>query len=88
MKEEPMTIEFKTKMLPETKMTVLNFLKLLIGPEFTYCHVLDPRTREELAQGFADDMKGNPIFSQALEVLSFYFSHSSLVINVRRITNE
>lgn len=69
-------------------MTLLAFLKLLIGPEFTYCHVLDPRTREELAQGFADDMIDNPIFSQALEVLSFYFSHSSLVINVRRISNE
>ena len=69
-------------------MTVLEFLKLLIGPEFIYCHVLDPRAREELAQGFADDMIVNPIFSQALEVLSFYFSHTSLVINVRRITNE
>lgn len=67
-------------------MTVLEFLKLLTGPEFIYCHVMDPRAREELAQGFADDMIDNPIFSQALEVLSFYFNHSSLVINVRRIT--
>lgn len=69
-------------------MTLLDFLKMVIGPEFTYCHVLDPRTYDELAQGFADDMIDNPLFSQALEVLSFYFSHSSLVINVRRITNE
>lgn len=69
-------------------MTLLDFLKMVIGPEFTYCHVLDPRTRDELAQGFADDMIDNPIFSQALDVLSFYFSHSSLVINVRRTSNE
>lgn len=65
-------------------MTVLDFLKLLIDPEFTYCHVLDPKAREELAQGFADDMIDNSMFSGSLEVLSFYFQHSSLVINARR----
>lgn len=69
-------------------MTVLEFLKLLIGPEFIYCHILDPRAREELAQGFADDMIDNSMFSGSLEVLSFYFQHSALVINARRQTNE
>lgn len=69
-------------------MNLLEFLKMIIGPEFTYCHVIDPRTRDELAQGFADDMIDNPIFSQALEVLSFYFIHSSMVINIRRIKDE
>lgn len=69
-------------------MTVLEFLKLLIGPEFTYCHVLDPRARKELAQGFADDMIDNSMFSGSLEVLSFYFQHSTLIINARRTNNE
>lgn len=67
-------------------MNLLEFLKLLIGPEFVYCHVLDPRAREELAQGFADDMIDNSMFSGSLEVISFYFQHSALVINARRIT--
>lgn len=66
-------------------MTVLDFLKLLTGPEFVYCHVLDPKAREELSQGFADDMIDNNMFSESLEVLSFYFQHSALVINARRI---
>ena len=69
-------------------MTVLEFLKLLIGPEFTYCHVLDPKARKELAQGFADDMIDNSMFSESLEVLSFYFQHSALIINARRKNNE
>lgn len=69
-------------------MNLLEFLKLLIGPEFVYCHILDPRAREELAQGFADDMIDNSMFSGSLEVLSFYFQHSTLVINARRQTNE
>ena len=69
-------------------MVVRDFLKLLIGPEFIYCHVLDPQAREELAQGFADDMIDNSMFSGSLEVLSFYFQHSALVINARRQTNE
>lgn len=69
-------------------MTVLEFLKLLIGPEFTYCHVLDPKARKELAQGFADDMIDNSMFSESLEVLSFYFQHSALIINARRNNNE
>ena len=69
-------------------MTVLEFLKLLIGPEFTYCHVLDPKARKELAQGFADDMIDNSMFSESLEVLSFYFQHSALIINERRNNNE
>lgn len=69
-------------------MTVLDFLKLVIGPEFTYCHILDPKTREELAQGFVDDMIDNSMFSGSLEVLSFYFQHSALIINARRNNNE
>lgn len=69
-------------------MTVLEFLNLLIGPEFVYCHVLDPRAHEELAQGFADDMIDNSMFSGSLDVISFYFQHSALVINARRQTNE
>ncbi len=69
-------------------MTLLEFLKLVIGPEFTFCHVLDPRSCQEQAQGFVDDIIDNPIFSQSFEVLSFYFSHSSLIINVRRIKDE
>ena len=69
-------------------MTVQDFLKLLIGPEFTYVHVLDPARRDEFAEGFADDMIDNVMFSRQLEVLSFYFQHSNLIINARRITNE
>lgn len=69
-------------------MTVLDFLKLLTGPEFVYCHVLDPKARKELAQGFADDMIDNSMFSGSHEVLSFYFQHSALVINARRNNNE
>lgn len=62
-------------------MILLDFLKLVIGPEFTYVHVLDPRTRTELSQGFADDMINNPLFTQRYKVLSFYFQHGTLVIN-------
>lgn len=69
-------------------MTVQDFLKMLIGPEFTYVHVLDPVRRDEFAEGFADDMIDNVMFSRQVEVLSFYFQHSSLIINGRRITNE
>ncbi len=69
-------------------MTVLEFLKLLIGPEFTYCHILDPKARKELSQGFADDMIDNSMFSGSFEVLCFYFQHSALIINARRQTNE
>ena len=69
-------------------MTVFDFLKLLTGPEFVYCHVLDPKAREELSQGFADDMIHYYMFSESLEVLSFYFQHSALIINVRRNNNE
>lgn len=69
-------------------MILLDFLKLVIGPEFTYCHVMDPRTRDELAQGFADDMIDNVMFSGHVEVLSFYFQHSCLMINGRRIKDE
>ena len=69
-------------------MTVLDFLKLLIGPEFTYCHVQDSKARKELAQGFADDMIDNSMFFGSLEVLSFYFQHSTLIINARRTNNE
>lgn len=69
-------------------MTVLEFLKLLIGPEFVYCHVVDPKARTELAQGFADDIMDNTMFSGSHEVLSFYFQHSTLIINARRQTNE
>lgn len=66
-------------------MTLINFLKLVIEPEFVYCHVMDPKAGEELAQGFADDMIDNRMFSGSFEVLSFYLRHSVLVINVRRI---
>lgn len=69
-------------------MTVLDFLKLLIGPEFTYCHILDPKARTEFTQGFADDIIDNNMFSGSLEVLSFYFQHSALMINARRNNNE
>ena len=69
-------------------MTVLDFLKLLTGPEFVYCHVLDPKASKELAQGFADDMIDNSMFSGSHEVLSFYFLHSALVIKARRNNNE
>lgn len=66
-------------------MNLLKFLKLVIGPEFTYCHVVDPRTRQELSQGFVDDLINQPLFTSSLEVLSFYFIHSTLIINVKRI---
>lgn len=69
-------------------MTVLDFLKLLTGPEFVYCHVLDPKASKELAQGFADDMIDNSMFSGSHEVLRFYFLHSALVIIARRNNNE
>lgn len=69
-------------------MTVQDFLKMLIGPEFTYVHVLDPVRRDEFAEGFADDMIDNVMFSRQVEVLSFYFQHSCLIINGRRITKD
>lgn len=65
-------------------MNLLDFLTMVIGPEFTYCHVLDPRTNTEFTQGFVDDLIDNPLFTQKLDVLSFFFTSSTLVINARR----
>lgn len=66
-------------------MILQDFLKMVIGPEFVYCHVQDPKERGEFCQGFADDLIANPLFTRNLEVLSFYFMHSSLMVNARRI---
>ena len=62
-------------------MNLLEFLKLVIGPEFTYVHVLNPSNRLEYAQGFADDLINRSFTLHNHKVLSFYFQGGSLIIN-------
>ena len=70
-------------------MNLVEFLRMMIAPEFTWIKIRDPKTGSELACGFADDlMDGSALFLQHFEALSYHVSGHGFTINVRRITNE
>ena len=36
--------------------TLQGFLKMIIGPSFTWVHIMDPLTYKELSRGYVDDL--------------------------------
>ena len=69
--------------------TLQVFLNMIIGPTFTWVHIMDPLTYKELSRGYVDDLlKEHTQFIQKFEVVSFYTVREVLYINVRRIKNE
>ena len=62
--------------------TLQGFLNMIIGPSFTWVHVMDPLTYKELSRGYVDDLlKEHTQFIQKFEVVSFYTVREVLYIN-------
>ena len=69
--------------------TLQGFLKMIIGPSFTWVHIMDPLTYKDLSRGYADDLlEEHTQFIQKFEVVSFYTVREVLYINVRRIKEK
>lgn len=65
-------------------MTIKEFLDLLIGEEYTYVIVKEPRSCKELTRMYADDLlHENPQFIHSWKVCSFYIIEDDLFINAR-----
>ena len=67
-------------------MNLVKFMRMMIVPEFTWTKIRDPKTGQELACGFCDDLlDGSLMFLEHFEAVSYHCSGHGFTINVRRI---